>query len=207
MKKLIFGLVFVLFLLSCSNEKENLITSAQSITDDVNYVQETYLMREGLEGLKDRLIQISVELSIIKANSINSLFETYFENFKDNDLLTNMSNLQEITNSIMDFVLDQWNNAISSPVENMPGKVIGIYETEFARKKVFDNIENAMSNIRVGIGKLNKTKYSNTIELYSILSQYQSLITDVSGSYRSFQQFKQEYNSNFSKSLGLAKIE
>jgi hypothetical protein len=132
--------------------------------------------------------------------------KTYSDNYKKNTLLNNMSALQEIDDMVFALILDYWNTAISSKYMDI-SLALSIYEKEHERKKVYENLENSMSLIRAEIRKLDRNKYQSTVELYAILSQYQELVTSISGSYRSFSQYKQEYKSNFSRSLSLAKIE
>jgi hypothetical protein len=78
---------------------------------------------------------------------------------------------------------------------------------ELENKDVFNKIDLFMSLLTADIKALNKNNYKYTLEAYSILSQYQELLTNFNSSFQSFRHYRQEYNSNFVKCISLAKLE
>ncbi|MDR2757097.1 MAG: DUF4339 domain-containing protein, partial [Planctomycetaceae bacterium] len=142
------------------------------------------------------------------SKAINTKCEKFVTQYQDNDLVQNIAGLQEICNSVMDEILDEWNSAIKySSVKPEFSLTLSIMKNELEKNKVFINIETCMTLIRNDIKKLDKKTKENTIKLYAILSQYQTSIIDPIGSYRTYSQSHISYKDDFTKTLSLAKLE
>jgi hypothetical protein len=120
----------------------------------------------------------------------------------------NIEELQEICNSVMEEILDEWDSAIEySSIQPEFSLTLLIMTKELTKNKVYINIETCMNLIRNDIKKLDKKTKENTIKLYAILSQYQTGIINPTGSYRTYLQSRISYKDDFTKTLSLAKLE
>jgi hypothetical protein len=162
------------------------------------YIEKTY------GGVGD-FAKFYATLLIPKAKKLIPLCESYITDFGNNTLLTNMTNLKiffEKTYNSPIVEMCNYSNTMRLPVSFAMTSI----KNEFERTGVTNNIEKCMDLIRQEIIQLDRVKKPDTINLYAILSQYQEAIISPTGSLSNYAQTINTYNSDFSKSLTLAKI-
>jgi hypothetical protein len=163
------------------------------------YIEATY-------GSQDRLTRSFASVAITTADAANAPIPAFIDDYSKANIIENMSKVQKILSIDFDLILMYWNKSTSTKHVDL-STVMSILKTELARKGVPDNIEKCMALIRADIRTLNKNEKQNTLNLYAVLSQYQDIIANISGSYRSFAQTRQSLSSDFAKTLSLAKLE
>lgn len=154
------------------------------------------------------LAQTTYETYRTYAKTANRSCQKFVDNYDDNDIVTNITKLQEIYDTLMSLTLTEWNSAIEySKIQPEFSETLAILNQELRDNKVFVNLDKCTNMIRDDVKKLDKKDKENTIKLYAVLAQYQGAITDVAGSYRTYSQSRLNYKDEFAKVLSLAKLE
>jgi len=178
MKKVVLWFLLFIFLTSvCYSQSD----------ESVNYETESYI--EEVYGSEDELTQAFAKLAVSYARLCSLSLELFTVIYKDNKLITNIANLQIAYDEIMGNILEYWNISITNKYMDM-STTMAILIAELGRMDIFEDVSSSMALIRTDIRKLNKNDYQYTLEIYSILSQYQELITSLSCSFQSFWQYK-----------------
>jgi hypothetical protein len=189
-----------------SSSSSSSSTASKGAFDNVSDPEEKAYL-EATYGREENLVQLRAAIANLWAKGPNNLLGKYLEEYPNNNLLQNMTNLQDIFDRIMYGILGYWSDSIKSDKYVSTSVAMSILFSEYKRQGVYDNVNKCMDLIINDIKPLNKSQKSNTINLYAVLSQYQDAIVNVSGSFNSYQQNMNTFGTDFSKSLSLAKLE
>lgn len=138
----------------------------------------------------------------------NKKCKNFVQDYENKDMVQNITALHQIFDSIMMKISKEWITAIeNSSVLPKFSEAVAIFELELENNKVLSNLEKCMTLIQEDLKSVDKKEKENTLKLYSILSQYQTAVSDSAGSYETYTKSRLSYKDEFAKISALAKLE
>jgi chaperonin cofactor prefoldin len=130
--------------------------------------------------------------------------EQFVKNYDRNDIIRRITAIQCMYDQVANQIYQEW---YGSREDNMYEETLRIFAKENTKNKVYSNLDKCTTLLEYHIKKLNKKEKENTLKLFAMLSQYRDMVINHDGTYQTFLRNKRSLSNEFSKTLGMAKLE